>query len=59
MYMDLRQEYVELYDLSNDRFQLESLHRDPAQAERMADMKAKLATLKTARGRAEFAAAEA
>lgn len=58
VYMDLRQENVELYDLANDPYQLESLHRNPEQAGRLEDLAAKLAVLRQARGRTEFAVAE-
>lgn len=50
VYMDFGGGDAELYDLSADPYQLESLHRDPERAGQIADLRAKLRALKGATG---------
>lgn len=50
VYMDLPHASRELYDVSQDPYQLNSLHRDPARAEQIAHLDDSLSALRSASG---------
>jgi N-acetylglucosamine-6-sulfatase len=50
VYMDLPNGEHELYDISQDPYQLESLHRDPGHAETIAHLNQSLSALRSASG---------